>query len=77
MLDVRHAGEACCDAACVAREEVSVRSDVEGESDVGDYKEGAGCEGDGAAFVVGIEDGFGGLLPEGGPGAEGAACGCQ
>lgn len=52
-----------------------VGADVEGEPDVGDDEEGAGCEGDGAGFVVWVEHGFGGLLPEGGPGAEGTAGG--
>ena len=52
---------------------MAVGADVEGEPDVGDDEEGAGGEGDGARFVVGVEHGFGGLLPEGGPGAEGAA----
>ena len=50
---------------------MAVGADVEREADVGDDKKGAGCEGDGAGFVVGVEHGFGGLLPEGGPGAEG------
>jgi hypothetical protein len=42
---------------------------------VGEPEQGAGCEGDGAVFVVRVETGLRGLLPAGGPRSEGSAVG--
>jgi hypothetical protein len=72
-LDRRQAQQAGADGGRVARVEAAARPDVEAQPHVRNHEERARGEGDRPAFVVGVEDRFGGLLPERGPGAEGAA----
>lgn len=66
-LDGGKASQCRGDGGWGAGIEGAMRAHVEAEADVCDDQERAGCEGDRPAFVVGVEDGFGGLLPERGP----------